>query len=172
MCGPPGSRPRRGRRSPQGGGSAAGAAGPGGVRPEPAGRLHDDLSLRLLYAAADVFVIPSRQDNLPNTGLEAQACATPVVAFATGGLVDIVDHRIIGALAEPFDPLSIAAAIRAALECGAGGGVVWGGLWDGDRARLRGLFCAAAATLKLVSVWGDVLHHQPSPFLRCARSGL
>lgn len=37
------------------------------------GPLHDDLSLRLLYAAADVFVIPSRQHNLPNTGLEAHA---------------------------------------------------------------------------------------------------
>ncbi|MFM7642895.1 MAG: glycosyltransferase, partial [Cyanobium sp.] len=67
------------------------------------GHLHDDLSLRLLYAAADVFVIPSRQDNLPNTGLEAHACGTPVVAFATGGLVDIVDPYITGALAQPFD---------------------------------------------------------------------
>jgi glycosyltransferase involved in cell wall biosynthesis len=80
------------------------------------GPLHDDLSLRLLYAAADVFVIPSRQDNLPNTGLEAQACGTPVVAFATGGLVEIVDQHITGALAEPFDPLSLAAAIRWVLE--------------------------------------------------------
>jgi glycosyltransferase involved in cell wall biosynthesis len=78
--------------------------------------LHDDLSLRLLYAAADVFVIPSRQDNLPNTGLEAHACGTPVVAFATGGLVDIVDPHTTGALAEPFDPLSLAAAIRWVLE--------------------------------------------------------
>jgi glycosyltransferase involved in cell wall biosynthesis len=80
------------------------------------GPLHDDLSLRLLYAAADVFVIPSRQDNLPNTGLEAHACGTPVVAFATGGLVDIVDHQITGALAQPFDPHSLAAAIRWVLE--------------------------------------------------------
>jgi glycosyltransferase involved in cell wall biosynthesis len=80
------------------------------------GHLHDDISLRLLYAAADVFVIPSRQDNLPNTGLEAHACGTPVVAFATGGLVDIVDHQITGALAQPFDPHSLAAAIRWVLE--------------------------------------------------------
>jgi len=80
------------------------------------GHLHDDLSLRLLYAAADVFVIPSRQDNLPNTGLEAHACGTPVVAFATGGLVDIVDHSITGALAQPFDPISLAASIRWVLE--------------------------------------------------------
>ena len=80
------------------------------------GSLHDDLSLRLLYAAVDVFVIPSRQDNLPNTGLEAHACGTPVVAFATGGLVDIVDDRVSGALAEPFDPASLAAAIHWVLE--------------------------------------------------------
>ena len=78
--------------------------------------MHDDLSLRLLYAAADVFVIPSRQDNLPNTGLQAHRCGTPVVDFATGGLVDIVDHHSTAALAEPFDPLSLAAAIRFVLE--------------------------------------------------------
>jgi glycosyltransferase involved in cell wall biosynthesis len=80
------------------------------------GHLHDDISLRLLYVAADVFVISSRQDNLPNTGLEAHACGTPVVAFATGGLVDIIDNQITGVLAKPFDPLSLAAAIRWVLE--------------------------------------------------------
>jgi len=80
------------------------------------GPLHDDISLPLLYAAADVMVIPSRQDNLPNTGLEAHACGTPVVAFATGGLVDIVDDRNTGALAQPFDPHSLAASIRWVLE--------------------------------------------------------
>ena len=80
------------------------------------GHINNDLHLRLLYAAADLFVIPSRQDNLPNTGLEAQACGSPVVAFRNGGLVDIVADRVTGALAEPFDPVSLAAAIRWVLE--------------------------------------------------------
>ena len=80
------------------------------------GRINDDLRLRLLYAAVDVFVIPSRQDNLPNTGIEAHACGTPVVAFRTGGLVDIVEDRVTGALAKPFDPVSLADAIRWVLE--------------------------------------------------------
>ncbi len=80
------------------------------------GHLHDDLTLRLLYAAADVFLLPSRQDNLPNTGLEAHACGTPVIAFRTGGMVDIVEERITGALAEPFDSSSLAESIRWVLE--------------------------------------------------------
>jgi glycosyltransferase involved in cell wall biosynthesis len=80
------------------------------------GRLHDDLSLRLLYAAADVMVVPSRQEAFGQTASEAHACGTPVVAFRTGGLVDIVGDRSTGALAEPFDPASLAAAIGWVLE--------------------------------------------------------
>jgi glycosyltransferase involved in cell wall biosynthesis len=80
------------------------------------GHLHDDLSLRTLYSAANAFVIPSRQDNLPNTGLEAHSCGTPVVAFKTGGLPDIVDDRVTGALAAAFDPASLAAGIRWVLQ--------------------------------------------------------
>jgi len=76
------------------------------------GVLSDNQCLRLHYAAADLLVIPSRQDNLPNTGLEAQACGLPVVGFRIGGLPDIVDHHISGALADPFDPLSLARAIH------------------------------------------------------------
>ena len=73
---------------------------------------HDELSLDLLYAATDVFVIPSRQDNFPNTGLRGSPLLHPRGALRQRRLVDIVDHYIPGALAQPFDPRSLTAAIR------------------------------------------------------------
>lgn len=75
------------------------------------GHLHDDVSLRLLYSAADAMVIPSRQDNLPNTGVEAHACGTPVVAFDACGLPDIVQHQQTGYLAKAFDPVDLASGL-------------------------------------------------------------
>lgn len=72
------------------------------------GRLHDDLSLALTYAAADVVVVPSRLDNLPQSASEALACGTPVVAFRQGGMADLVEHRVNGYLAEPYDPVDLA----------------------------------------------------------------
>ena len=76
----------------------------------------DDVSLRLVYSAADVVVVPSRQDNFPQTALEAQACGTPVAAFDVGGLRDIIDDRITGYLARPFDPQDLARGISWVLE--------------------------------------------------------
>jgi glycosyltransferase involved in cell wall biosynthesis len=76
------------------------------------GHIHDDLTLRILYSAADVMVIPSRQDNLPNTGVESLACGTPVVAFDTCGLPDIVSHMKTGYLARPFDTEDLAMGIE------------------------------------------------------------
>jgi glycosyltransferase involved in cell wall biosynthesis len=80
------------------------------------GHLHDDVSLRLMYSAADALLIPSRQDNLPNTGVEALACGTPVIAFDTCGLPDIVEHLKTGYLAQPFDPKSLADGIVWVIE--------------------------------------------------------
>ncbi len=45
-----------------------------------------------IYNAADVYINPSLQDNLPNTIMESLACGTPVVAFNTGGIPEMVDH--------------------------------------------------------------------------------
>lgn len=67
------------------------------------GRLHDDISLRLAYASADVTVVPSMQDNLPQMAVESLACGTPVSAFNASGLRDIVDHKLNGYLAKPYE---------------------------------------------------------------------
>lgn len=75
------------------------------------GRLHDDFSLVLLYSAADVFVCPSIQENLPTTVIEASACGTPSVAFSTSGLPDVIRHNETGYLARPFDTVDLANGI-------------------------------------------------------------
>lgn len=75
------------------------------------GHLYDDLSLRALYSATDAIVVPSRQEVFGQTASEAHACGTPVIAFNTGGLPDIVAHKSTGYLAEPFDTEDLAYGI-------------------------------------------------------------
>jgi glycosyltransferase involved in cell wall biosynthesis len=79
------------------------------------GEIHDDATLAAAYSAADVFVLPSLQDNLPNTALESLACGTPVVAFDTGGIPDIVRPGLTGALAPVGDPAALRKAITSLL---------------------------------------------------------
>ena len=82
-----------------------------GMKAHFTGHVHDDVTLSLLYSAADVFVAPSIQDNLPNTVMEAAACATPTVAFHVGGLPDLVEHGRTGYLAQPFETDDLAKGI-------------------------------------------------------------
>jgi glycosyltransferase involved in cell wall biosynthesis len=63
------------------------------------GTITDDQKLALCYAAADAFLIPSLEDNLPYTVMESLSCGTPVVAFTTGGIPNMVEHEHNGYLA-------------------------------------------------------------------------
>jgi glycosyltransferase involved in cell wall biosynthesis len=85
------------------------------------GYLHDDEKLRLFYSAADAVAVPSRLEAFGQTASEAHACGTPVVAFNTGGLADIVAHRQTGYLAKPFDVQDLAAGIEWVLGAKASG---------------------------------------------------
>jgi glycosyltransferase involved in cell wall biosynthesis len=80
------------------------------------GTLTDDISIAILYAAADVLVAPSIQDNLPNVVMEALACGTPCVAFDIGGLPDLIEHQKNGYLAQPFDIEDLATGIAWVLD--------------------------------------------------------
>ncbi|MBM9538195.1 glycosyltransferase family 4 protein [Desulfobulbus alkaliphilus] len=75
------------------------------------GVLHDDVTLRLAYSAADLFIMPSLQENLPNSILESLACRTPVAAFAAGGIPELLQHSENGFLAQPFNVNDLAQGI-------------------------------------------------------------
>jgi len=76
------------------------------------GHLHDDVSLVTLYNAVDVTVVPSLQENLSNTIMESLSCGTPVVAFNIGGNSDMIEHKINGYLAKPYDTDDLAKGIE------------------------------------------------------------
>lgn len=75
------------------------------------GTISDDEKLALCYSAADVFLAPSLEDNLPNTVMESLACGTPLAAFTTGGIPDMVKHKYNGYLAEYRSSADLAAGI-------------------------------------------------------------
>jgi glycosyltransferase involved in cell wall biosynthesis len=87
-----------------------------GLKSQYLGRLHDDISLALVYSAADVMMVPSTQEAFGQTASESLACGTPVVAFNATGLKDIVEHQKNGYLAQPFDSQELAQGIIWVLE--------------------------------------------------------
>jgi glycosyltransferase involved in cell wall biosynthesis len=82
------------------------------------GTINDDAKLAMCYAAADAFLIPSLEDNLPYTVMESLSCGTPVVAFTTGGIPDMVQHLQNGYLAEYRSAKSFADGMEWAINHG------------------------------------------------------
>jgi glycosyltransferase involved in cell wall biosynthesis len=95
--------------------AVAGGASVPGLDATTLGTL-DQEEMAYAYAAADLYVLPSRADNFPNTAVESAACGTPVVAFRVGGVPEIVTHLETGWLADPEDAGSLAEGIRMLLD--------------------------------------------------------
>lgn len=76
------------------------------------GHISDDRLLALIYNAADLFVIPSLQDNSPNTVLESMACGIPVVGFETSGVPDMVRHGTTGLVVPRGDVVALRGAVE------------------------------------------------------------
>jgi glycosyltransferase involved in cell wall biosynthesis len=64
------------------------------------GVLTNEADIVAAYNAADALVVPSLEDNLPNTIVESLACGTPVIAFKTGGISEMIQHQKTGYLAQ------------------------------------------------------------------------
>lgn len=76
------------------------------------GHINEEDKLAAVYSAADVFVAPSREENLANTVVEAQSCGLPVVAFNIGGMPDMIQSGVNGYLANAFDTDELAKGIE------------------------------------------------------------
>ncbi len=116
------------------------------------GFLHDNVSLRLLYSAADVFVVPSLMDSFGKTLVEAMCCRTPVVCFDATGPKDIVDHKINGYCATPFEPKSLAEGIEWVLNC-----PNYDGLCKNAREKVLKKFDSEVIAKKYIELYEEIL---------------
>ncbi len=87
-------------------------------RVEFLGLLKDPAKIAAAYSAADAMILPSHEDNLPNTMLEALACGTPVVAYNVGGMPDLIRPGESGTLVPRGDIPALAGAVRHMLSSG------------------------------------------------------
>ncbi len=76
------------------------------------GYIQGNEQLVAAYNAANLFIIPSLEDNLPNTIMEALACGVPCAGFNIGGIPEMIDHRINGYIAEAGNIGDLAAGIE------------------------------------------------------------
>ena len=82
----------------------------------PLGYVNEESRIVDVYSAADVFVMPSLSENLPNTIMEAMACGIPCVVFRVGGIPEMIVHQKTGYVAEYKNADDLAKGIRWALD--------------------------------------------------------
>lgn len=80
------------------------------------GKISSEEELAMIYSAADIFIAPSIEDNLPNTVVESMSCGTPVAAFNIGGMPDMIEDKKNGILVPPFDTALLVSEILSVLE--------------------------------------------------------
>lgn len=87
-----------------------------GIQTVNLGYVSNDRLKAVAYSASDLFVFPTRADNMPLVLLESMACGTPMVSFRVGGVPDLVRPGITGYLAEPENAEDLRAGIVQLLE--------------------------------------------------------
>lgn len=93
------------------GGHSEEIAGKLALQAYPLGYVSDDKIIVDVYNSADVFVLPSLEDNLPNTIMEAMACGVPCVGFNVGGIPEMIDNKQTGYVARERDSADLAKGI-------------------------------------------------------------
>lgn len=112
------------------------------------GKINDEVTMSLIYNAADVVVVPSRVESFGQVASEATACGTPVAAFGATGLLDVVEHEVTGYLAAPFDVEDLAKGILWCLERSGSQVMV-----DACRARAEALWSYSTVAAQYMEIY-------------------
>ena len=80
------------------------------IETKSVGYIDNDEDMVKLYSATDIFILPSLEDNLPNTMIESLACKTPVIGFETGGIPEVINESN-GRIVEYKNSFKLAEAI-------------------------------------------------------------
>ena len=117
------------------------------------GHINDDKKISQIYSAADVFVAPSIQDNMPTTVMESLACGTPAVAFDVGGMSSMIEHKKNGYLSKPLDVNDLANGIKWVISNDADYGL----LSRNSREKIEKEFNIQNITKKYIDLYRDIL---------------
>ena len=119
------------------------------------GYVSDEKQIVAIYNSADAFVLPSLEDNLPNTIMESMACGVPSIGFRVGGIPEMIDHQQNGYVANYRDTEDLASGIHWVLE-------------EADRAALKQACLQKAAqnysqhavALKYIEVYNEAMAYK------------
>ena len=106
-----------------------------------------------VYSSADLFVIPSLEENLPNTIMEALACGTPCVGFDTGGIPEMIDHTENGYVARYRDADDLATGIDWCLDEGH-----YSSLSDAALSKVRRCYSQDAVATQYINLYHSLSH--------------
>ncbi|MBK8195552.1 MAG: glycosyltransferase family 4 protein [Lewinellaceae bacterium] len=120
------------------------------------GLVQDQADLVRIYGTADVFVIPSLEDNLPNTVMESLACGTPVAGFNTGGIPEMVEHLQEGYIAPQGDSQALADGVLWVLNRDAGDA-----LRDAARKKVEARYANAVIAEKYTELYRSLSRMSP-----------
>ena len=119
------------------------------------GYVSDEKQIVAIYNTADAFVLPSLEDNLPNTIMESMACGVPSIGFRVGGIPEMIDHQQNGYVANYRDTEDLASGIHWVLE-------------EADRAALKQAclqkvaqnYSQHAVALKYIEVYNEAMAYK------------
>lgn len=122
----------------------------------PLGYVSDEKQIVRVYNAADVFVLPSLSENLPNTIMEAMACGVPAVGFNVGGIPEEIDHQKNGYVAAYRDAEDLAHGLRWVLfEAGREQ------MAQAAISKVAHSYSQSAVAMKYIEVYEEALHKNP-----------